>query len=301
MSSDERSTDPEHTVVTTIVPALREDKKQAREGCLVIIYGAELGRRIPLNSESILIGRSSKCDVQIEQESVSRTHLRIQRLGGNYIATDLGSTNGTYINDVKIVGDVILRDGDQIKVGQTIFKFISGDNIESAYYEEIYNVMTTDGLTGLHNKRFFDEALEREIQRSKRYERIFSLLLFDVDHFKRINDTYGHLAGDAVLRQLGSLLRARVRKTDVPARIGGEEFAVLVPEVPLSGAFSMAEKLRKSVEENCFSFESQRIPVTISIGVAEWNPKVRSGEELIATADQKLYEAKRRGRNQVVV
>jgi two-component system cell cycle response regulator len=294
---DERTTNPNKTVVTVLAqPAKKGDS--TKEACLVIIYGEDLGRRVPLGDDACVIGRSSKCDVQVDQESVSRNHARISRLGDGYTIRDLGSTNGTYVND-EIVDEMMLRDGDQLKIGRTIFKFIVGGNMEAQYHEEIYRLMTVDGLTELHNKRFFTEAIDKELSRAKRYERSFALVLFDIDHFKKINDAYGHLAGDAVLRQLGALVRGRVRRDDIPARTGGEEFAVILPEVGREGAAALADKLRRSVEEATFRFEGTVIPVTISLGVAEWDPGIEDPAEMIKRADEKLYEAKRSGRNQV--
>jgi two-component system cell cycle response regulator len=295
---DERTTNPNKTVVTTIAPEAPR-KVDAREACLVIIYGDDLGRRIPLGAEACIIGRSSKCDVQLDQESVSRNHARLQKTQGQYVVRDLGSTNGTYVNDDIVSEEQQLRDGDQVKVGRTIFKFIVGGNVESVYYEEIYRLMTVDGLTDLHNKRFFTEAIEKEIARCRRYERAFSLVFFDIDHFKKINDTYGHLAGDAVLRQVGALVKLRLRHTDIPARTGGEEFGIIVPEVALDGARLLADKLRRSIEEAHFKFEGTVIPVTVSLGVAEWTPAIQTPEEIVKQADDRLYEAKRGGRNRV--
>lgn len=295
---DERTTNPNKTVVTVITKAPQNRAEDGREGCLVIIYGDDLGRRVPLGPEPTIIGRSSKCDVQLDQESVSRNHARISRQRTNYVIRDLGSTNGTYVND-ELVDEVVLRDGDQLKVGRTIFKFIVSGNMEAQYHEEIYRLMTVDGLTEMHNKRYFNEAIEREASRSRRYQRTFSLVLFDIDHFKHINDTYGHLAGDSVLRQLGALVRNRVRRDDVPSRTGGEEFAVILPEVSREGAMQLAEKLRAAVEASVFKFEGTQIPVTVSMGVAEWVPAIADPQELVKLADEKLYEAKRTGRNRV--
>ncbi|MGE3631548.1 MAG: diguanylate cyclase [Sandaracinaceae bacterium] len=296
---DERTTNPNKTVVTVITKAPQgADAEGPREGCLVIIYGDDLGRRVPLGAEPTVLGRSSKCDVQLDQESVSRNHARITRNRANYVIHDLGSTNGTYVND-ELVDEVVLRDGDLVKVGRTIFKFIVSGNMEAQYHEEIYRLMTVDGLTELHNKRYFNEALERESSRSRRYARAFSLVLFDIDHFKKINDTFGHLAGDSVLRQLGALVRGKVRRDDIPARTGGEEFSVIVPEVSLEGAVQLAEKLRASIESATFRFEGTKIPVTVSIGVAEWTEDIQDPADLVKRADERLYEAKRSGRNQV--
>ena len=297
MGDGERTTNPNKTVVTVIssAPSRRSDP---RDACLIVIYGDDLGRRIPLGLEPTVIGRSSKCEVQLDQESVSRNHCRISFNGKTYSIRDLGSTNGTYVND-ELVDEINLRDGDQLKVGRTILKFITGGNIEASYHEEIYRLMTVDGLTEVHNKRYFHEMLEREVSRSSRYENDFTLILFDIDHFKKINDTYGHLAGDAVLRQLGSIVRHRVRRDDVVARIGGEEFAIILPEVRVEGGVEVAKKLREMVESTGFFFEGQKIDVTISLGVANWRPGLERPEDLVRAADEKLYEAKRTGRNRV--
>ncbi len=296
---DERTTNPNKTVVTVITKSpVTGGGEGPREGCLVVIYGDDLGRRVPLGPEPCIMGRSSKCDVQLDQESVSRNHARIQRQRANYVISDMGSTNGTYVID-ELIDEVVLRDGDQVKVGRTIFKFIVSGNMEAQYHEEIYRLMTVDGLTELHNKRYFNEALEREASRSVRYGRSFSLVLFDIDHFKKINDTYGHLAGDSVLRQLGALVRNRVRRDDVPCRTGGEEFSVIVPEVSRDGAVQLAEKLRASIEAAVFKFEGTEIPVTVSLGVAEWESTIQDPQDLVKRADEFLYEAKRTGRNRV--
>jgi len=297
VADDERTTNPSKTVVTVITSAPKKSGSQ-REACLVVIYGEDLGRRVPLGSEATVVGRSSKCDVLIDQESVSRNHARISFDGQTYTVRDLGSTNGTYVND-ELVDEANLRDGDQLKIGRTIFKFISSGNIEAQYHEEIYRLMTVDGLTEVHNKRFFQEVLEKEASRCRRYDRTFALVCFDIDHFKKINDSFGHLAGDAVLRQLGALVKKKVRRDDVVSRIGGEEFAVVLPEINRDGAVALANKLRELVERTQFRFEGTRVDVTISLGVAQWGPDVREASELLKLADEKLYDAKRSGRNRV--
>ena len=230
---DDRTTNPNKTVVTVVGQSGKKRRKGANEACLVVIYGEDLGRRIALGHDPVVIGRSSRCEVQLDQESVSRNHCRISHNGRGYLIRDLGSTNGTYVND-ELVDSMDLRDGDQLKIGRTILKFIVGGNIEGQYHEEIYRLMTVDGLTQVHNKRYFDEMLEREVSRARRYSRTFCVILFDIDHFKQINDTYGHLAGDAVLRQLGTIVRNDVRRDDIVARVGGEEFAIITPEVGIA-------------------------------------------------------------------
>ncbi len=294
---DQDTTNPHRTVVTRINPDLAE-KSAPGEACLVIIYGQEIGRKIPLGGAAVVVGRSSRCDLPLDEESVSRQHARIEPADttGNYQVSDLGSTNGTYVNDAQ-VKSAGLRHGDQIQIGRSILKFLSSGHIESAYHEEIYRLMTTDGLTQLINRRTFEETLSREIGRANRHLRPVSLALIDIDRFKQVNDTFGHLAGDAILRQLGSLLRVNLRRDDIAGRLGGEEFAVILPEVDLQGGIVAAEKIRRLVEEHRFEFDGTHIPITISIGVTTKPDEDADAVELIRRADEHLYEAKHAGRN----
>jgi diguanylate cyclase (GGDEF)-like protein len=243
-----------------------------------------------------VIGRSSKCDIQIDQESISRNHTKIVNTGKSILIRDLGSTNGTYVNDEPI-DEYVMRDGDLIKIGRTIFKFLTGGNIENAYHEEIYRLTTIDGLTQIFNKRYFLETLEREIARSHRYRREMSLVMFDIDHFKKINDSYGHLAGDYVLKHLAQTVKTRIRREDCFARYGGEEFAIVLPEIDGLNAKPFAEKIRQLVEGTEFKFENTNIPVTISMGVATLDMDSTEPQALIKRADERLYEAKSSGRN----
>ena len=285
------------TVVTAISKI--SERPTTSAACLVVIYGLDLGRKYNLVRPQIVIGRSSKADICIDQEAVSRNHCKILSTGGSILLRDMGSTNGTYVND-ELVDEYVLRDGDFIKIGRCIFKFLSGNNIENAYHEEIYRLTTIDGLTQIYNKRFFQETLEREIGRAQRYHRDLSLLMFDIDLFKRVNDTYGHLAGDHVLKHLATAVRNRIRKEDVLARYGGEEFAVILPEIDRHNALKFAEKLRKLAERTSFRFEETEISITISIGVATFGPDVTDSQQLVKLADERLYAAKGAGRNQVV-
>ena len=267
--------------------------------CLVVIYGPELGRRAPLSQATFEIGRSSRSDLPIDQESISRHHARITFDGQRHNIEDLGSTNGTFVNDVNVKRQP-LKDGDQVKLGRSILKYMSGDNIEANYHEEIYRLMTMDALTQTHNRRYFNEALEREYNRSLRYRRSLSLLLFDIDHFKKINDTYGHVAGDSVLRQLAMVVKPRLRSQDVLARVGGEEFAVLLPEVENPGARIAADKVRAIVESARFLVDQKEFGCTVSIGVTTFAATVTSPQMLYELADKNLYAAKNGGRNRVV-
>jgi diguanylate cyclase (GGDEF)-like protein len=280
--------------VVTVISKISE-RSVGKDACLVVIYGLELGRKYNLESPNVIIGRSSKSEIQIDQESVSRNHAKIINTGKSIILRDLGSTNGTYVND-QLIDEYVLKDGDFIKIGRTIFKFLSGGNIENAYHEEIYRLTTVDGLTQVFNRRYFLEQLEREVSRAKRYRRELSLILFDIDHFKQINDNFGHLAGDYVLKQLATVVKGKIRREDILARYGGEEFAIVLPEIDAHNAFGFAEKVRKLVEKAPFKFEDTKISVTVSIGVCTCN-EADDSAALIKRTDEKLYEAKGAGRN----
>jgi diguanylate cyclase (GGDEF)-like protein len=288
----DRATAVDLTAFSTVV-------KSNEKACLVVIYGPELGKRAALGQGTFEIGRSSRSDLAIDQESISRHHARITFDGACHFIEDLGSTNGTFVNDHN-QKHAALKDGDQVKLGRSILKYMSGDNIEANYHEEIYRLMTMDALTQTHNRRYFNEALEREYQRSQRYRRALSLVLFDIDHFKQVNDTHGHVAGDSVLRQLSLVVKPRLRSQDVLARVGGEEFAALLPEIEAAGARVAAEKVRRIVEAARFVVDAKAFSCTISVGVASFVPEMTSPGMLYEAADKNLYEAKRNGRNRVV-
>lgn len=270
------------------------------QDCLVVIYSSDqrqFGKRHVLGEEPLTVGRGQENRLVLDNDSVSRRHCRIEKRNASWYVVDLDSTNGTYVNDQQ-VGEHALRRGDQVKIGDTIIKFLSGSDLEAQYHETIYRMTIIDGLTQIHNKRYLMETLEREIPRARRHGRPLSVVMFDIDHFKRINDTYGHLAGDYVLKELATLVKSRLRPDDVVGRYGGEEFCALLPETPVAGAAAIAEDLRRRVQERRFVFEGEHIPITVSLGCAEL-----SGEmdvlSLLKAADERLYEAKRGGRNRV--
>ena len=293
----ERRITPDSTVVTAVSPNPLT-KEASSAACLVVILGAEIGKRITLEQRDLVLGRSSGVDVQLDIDNVSRNHASIVRSAHGWILRDLDSTNGTFVNELPI-RERLLRDGDQIRIGRAMLKFLTSGNVEAQYHEEIYRLMTLDGLTQLHNRRAFQEALEREFARSTRYGHPFCLVMFDLDHFKRINDVHGHLAGDDVLRRVAGLVSTKVRTNDFVARVGGEEFAVILPEADRMGGVALAEKLRRMIQGERFEHEGKHVPVTISLGVAEFSASLASSADLYKAADERLYEAKRAGRNLV--
>jgi two-component system cell cycle response regulator len=292
----------EKTRVTQVIQGKLDDEPGGSgNDCLVVIYTKEpnlLGKRFVLEAPRIRVGRGADNQVVLEGDSVSRQHAHFERRGTHWYAVDDGSTNGTYVNEKQIVREAQLHSNDRVKVGPTILKYLSGEDAEAKYHEEIYRMTIVDGLTQIHNKRYLFESLEREIIRSRRHDRPLSLLMFDIDFFKRINDQYGHLAGDHVLRELARIVQERIRRDEVFARYGGEEFVIVLPETPLAGGAALAENLRGRVETHPFSFQGERIPVTISVGCAMLGEE-KGAADLIQRADDKLYEAKRGGRNRV--
>lgn len=300
----------ERTEVTVIERAVV--REVGTEACVVVIHGEALGRRFPLeypagrtSGEAIhmVVGRSGNSDLMLDIESVSRRHAEfIVQADGRVSVRDLESTNGTYVNDRPVLGAHELRNGDLVKIGRSILKYLESDNIEAQYHEEIYRLTTTDGLTGAFNKRFFSETLEREIGRCFRYNRPLSLMMLDIDFFKKVNDTHGHLAGDAVLKQIAHVIAQNVRKEDVFARYGGEEFALILPEIEQEGAGVLAEKLRGLVQATRLRHDGIEIAVTMSFGVAGL-PKDKEIDvpAFVQIADECLFKAKHGGRNRVVV
>jgi two-component system, cell cycle response regulator len=284
------------TKITEVKP-----KAVGGEACLVLIYpaGPDMGKRFPLSRADVVIGRGSDCDIQIDKDSISRRHARVFRQDESWQIEDMQSTNGSYVNDSPVQRSA-LRDSDLVKIGAAIFKFLAGNGIESSYHEEIHKMMIMDALTGAHNKRYFLEFLEREVARCSRYRRSLSLLMFDIDHFKKINDTHGHLTGDFVLREMSRRLLGRIRREELLARYGGEEFACVLPETDLVGARIFAEQVRRLIADSPFEYEGDTISVTVSIGLHTVEGEDMDVTQFIKLADENLYRAKREGRNRVV-
>jgi two-component system cell cycle response regulator len=272
-----------------------------REACLVHIYptGPGMGCRYTLGDKALVLGRGSEADIRIHDHSVSRRHARIQPGADGYYAIDLQSTNGTFVNN-NPASMCKLKDGDYLRVGNCIYRFLAGGNVEAEYHEEIYRLTIIDGLTEIHNKRYLLEFLDRELARSERYGRPLAALMFDIDHFKAINDRMGHLGGDFTLRELALRVKGGIRKEELFARYGGEEFAVILPETSREGAIQIAERIRGLVEAKPFQYEGRSYPITISCGVATTDgSEALTPAELLRRADELLYRAKRGGRNRV--
>jgi diguanylate cyclase (GGDEF)-like protein len=268
----------------------------AQEPWLLFLSGKDVGRSLRLTAEALEIGRSEECAVAVNSDGVSRRHARLQRIFGLYFVTDLESTNGTFVNE-KRIQMVQLNDGDQIRVGDAVLKFVV-NHLEVDYTRQVSTLASVDALTGALGKLHFDAALVKAAEHSYRTHAPLCLLLFDLDHFKAVNDTYGHPAGDAVLARLAAIVRGLLGPEPPFGRVGGEEFAITLGNTPLGAARVLAERIRMTVERTTFDHLGRTIAVTLSLGVAELTAG-ESAEQLYLRADERLYAAKRGGRNRV--
>ncbi|HEY8088081.1 MAG TPA: GGDEF domain-containing protein [Polyangiaceae bacterium] len=283
-----------------IAAALARTAKTQRPWLIVVSGGQSIGKMYRLERRLVL-GRAPQCDILIDHDGVSRRHAMIElTVEGAIQIVDLDSRNGTFVNGDAISRET-LRDGDRIQIGgTTILKFSYQDEMEEALQRNLYESATRDPLTRATNRRGFEEAFARECAYSRRHGTPLSILAFDVDHFKRVNDTHGHPAGDYVLRRLAELVAAGVRCEDVFARVGGEEFVLVLRGTPVTEALQCAERLRAAVQDADFTPQETRIPVTISIGVATLSPARHADpKRLLEDADRALYDAKHSGRNRV--
>ncbi len=273
-----------------------------QNACLVQIYpsGPGAGIRHIMGELPLTIGRAEDCSVRLEDETTSRHHTRIELSPQGYWVVDLRSTNGTYVNNAPATRH-LLQNGDQVHVGNYIFRYLAGGNVENDYHEEIYRMTIIDGLTGAHNKRYLMEFLDQELARSQRFNRPLALVLFDLDHFKAINDQRGRWCGDYTLSAVTALARTVIKRGDLLARYGGEEFAVVLPEAEPGHAREIAGRIRALIEQEQFVFDKASYRLTISLGVAFTTGRnAVKADELIRQADGKLCVAKRLGRNRVV-
>ena len=282
---------------------VESDKEQKRNlAYLVVLAGVSAGEMFKLQLDKTVLGRGPRCAVRLNDEGVSREHCQLVREGEKMVLEDLGSTNGTFCNGIR-VDRRELADGDKIMVGSTtILKFTYHDYLDEVFQRQMYESALRDGLTKVFNKKYFTDYLEKEFAFAARHGSPLALIFLDIDHFKRINDSHGHPAGDFVLSELSQLMATLVRTEDVLARFGGEEFTVLCRGTDLGGAKIVAERLRRTVEGHTFSFGAKTIPVTISLGIAAIpDTAISDHAQFLAASDKALYEAKRTGRNRVCV
>lgn len=289
-------------VITDIKAALASAENEAagKPACFLVVGGDLNGTIFDLNDGESIVGRSPDCSIPLEFNGISRKHFKAKINSGVCTVEDLGSSNGTYVNNTKISGAVELKKGDMVKLGAIALKYLPQGDTERLTYDKLQQEANTDGLTRCYNKMYFNNKLDLEVKKSKLTGNPLSLVIFDLDHFKHLNDNYGHDAGDYVLKELAQLLRDNgIRKGDTFARYGGEEFVVLLPTTNLKQAFEISERLRKLIENHEFVYEGKRLPVTASIGVADYRQGVNTGTDLFKRADSAVYKSKEGGRNQV--
>ncbi len=291
--------DEDLTVIAEKLPVLSATKND--RAYLIILSGSNVGEMYKLD-KPLIMGRGQIADIRVTDEGISRQHARVYLSDASVLVEDLGSTNGTFVNGSRVGGRVSLTDGDKIQLGSTtILKFTYHDQLEEQFQKQMYESALRDGLTKLFNRRYFLDRLESEFAYMQRHQNPLALLLFDIDYFKRINDTYGHPAGDYVLTTLSAGLNRSVRAEDVFARYGGEEFVFLCRGINLSGGVHFAERMRTAVMNHGFVYNGVKIPVTISLGVAAApDARIQEPAQLITLADEALYQAKGQGRNRVV-
>jgi diguanylate cyclase (GGDEF)-like protein len=267
---------------------------------LIVLAGSSMGEMYKITHEKTIIGRGQRADVRMMDEGVSREHCEILLEGEKIVLHDLGSTNGTYCRGLRIDRHE-LQDGDKILVGSgTVLKFTYHDKLDETFQRQMYESALRDDLTKAFNKKYFMDRVESEFAYAVRHNVPLSLVAFDIDHFKSINDSHGHPAGDYVLAELSSNILGLVRVEDVFARVGGEEFSTICRGADPQQGLIVAERLRLAVEKRPFLFDNKNIPVTISVGLASVpDPSIHDAMEFISAADQMLYEAKRSGRNRV--
>lgn len=294
MMEKEKKDPAEQTVVTQVGKVEEVGEKRAY---ILFLSGPLVGKLQALKKGETILGRAADANIVINDNRISRHHISVTFKEGKTTLADLGSTNGTFVNGKRIQKH-ILQDGDKIQLSSTtIFKFAFQDNIENVFHQELYKMAILDAVTGIYNKRYFLNRLQEEFSHATRLKQPFSLLMIDVDHFKNINDHFGHLAGDFALAFLAESIKKIVRGSDIAARFGGEEFAVILRNTEEKGAWQLAERLRHYIEKHPASFEAQAIPFTISIGIATVSEEIPSPEALLETADQYLYLSKNSGRN----
>ncbi len=298
MSDDKNAT----VVITDIRKALAaaEDEAKQKPACLLVVGGELNGSIYNLPVGETVVGRNPDCSIPLDFHGISRRHFTISVDDTEVTLTDLASANGTYLNNNKVSAPVVLKRGDMVKIGAVALKFLPKGDPERLTYDKLLEEAHTDGLTKCYNKAYFNTALELEIKKSKVTGKPLTLIIFDLDHFKKLNDTYGHDAGDYVLKEKSHIIRDHgIRQGDIFARYGGEEFCILLPNTNLKQGFEIAERLRNLIQKHEFIYDGKRLPVTASVGIADYRQGVNNGTDLFKRADKAVYMSKDGGRNQV--
>lgn len=292
------------TVIANVSELKKKDEKKGSGiPCLVQYNGEDAGKRYLIIKDVLNLGRSESNEITIIDNSVSRTHAVICKNKEKVELEDLNSANGTYLNDNVLTTKSNLNDQDMIRLGAVLFKFFSQDNMDGYIQDKIYKKATIDIGTQIFNKQYLLERLESEFRRARQTDEDLSIIYFDLDHFKAVNDNYGHNAGDQVLRDTAKVIKLTIRKDDIFARFGGEEFIVVLPRTKIDQAAIIAETMRKKTENWVHSLTSDNNNIkhkqTISLGVSQIETSMNDYKSLMESADKKLYKSKETGRNKV--
>ncbi|HEV7474299.1 MAG TPA: GGDEF domain-containing protein [Pyrinomonadaceae bacterium] len=302
--------DPESTQLRPAHQRVKSAQKERRPA-LVSLRGELMAVPIPLERDEVIIGRAIEADVRLNDSRASRSHARISSTHDtatkhtSYVITDLRSTNGTLVNG-ELITEVQLTDGDKIVIGDHLFRFEMLDEIDREFQQQIHRLIAHDELTGLLTSKSFFSELRREAARAAADSRPFCVLMMDLDHFKEVNDTFGHLVGSKTLEETGRVIKEALRAGDVASRFGGEEFAAFLLDANYAQGLVAAERVRVAVENEEFPATRMDAPngqathhITISIGVAAYPDDATDPIHLVELADSALYRAKRSGRNRI--
>lgn len=281
------------------IERVRGGKKRA---FVVVLSGDRMGEMFPLKDDRTTIGRGLQTDVRINDEGISRTHAVVEMEDGDYLLSDAGSTNGTFANGSK-VDRYKLQEGDKIQIGaSSVLKFTYHDDLDEDFQRNLYESALRDRLTGIFNRGYFSNRLESDVAFALRHGKPLSLVIFDIDGFKAINDEHGHPVGDQVLSTLAHRVLGTTRSEDIFARYGGEEFALICRDVDAIRASRAAYRIKETVGGKPFEVGSKSLVVTVSVGVADLGMLVEpKAEALVEAADAALYLAKRSGKNRVEI
>lgn len=302
------ATVPEKTIFDHEIVGHVDDTLQSgvERPILIPLDDNDSSRRIRIDKPEMIMGRDVTCDIVLHDTRCSRRHAKLiyrnfDREGEqpHVVLADMGSTNGSFVNGIRITSDHLLRDRDKILVGSSVLGYFLRDEWELEADQKLYTLARVDALTGLLNRGVLNIEMQKEFERAQRYGRQLSLVMFDIDHFKRFNDTYGHQMGDVVLSDLGRLVKSNIRNHDIGARYGGEEFTIILPETTIEGALIQAERMRSAIVRHTFTQGEVSVKITISMGIACIEPDITHIDELLKRADQALYKAKETGRNRI--
>jgi diguanylate cyclase (GGDEF)-like protein len=269
-----------------------------------VVHGKDKGKLFVISKPGTVLGRDAEVDIPLDDYLVSRKHLSVTYAntedGGEFGLKDLATTNGSFLDQGRF-DTCTIKPGQTVQIGKTVLAFSLKNKHEVESSHSLFEKATIDPLTGVANRRWFMSRAEEEFSFTQKKGVPLCLAMADVDHFKKINDSYGHQAGDHVLREVASLLKGSVRGHDYVGRYGGEEFILLLKELPPDRCEPVIERMRASVENAQFVFKEQPLSVTMSFGV--YPVEVQLGlsvEQAIAIADERLYRAKEGGRNRVI-